>query len=59
MFFFSKNVLSYRSSLFNNLINVEMGMIFILLTVPKHYKAMSWVGLQYVIGVFPDHSHLL
>ena len=31
---------------------LTINVLRLLLTVP-------WVGLQYVIGVFPDHTHLL
>ena len=38
-------LLSYRCS-------VTINVLWLFLTVP-------WVGLQYVIVVFPDHTHLL
>ena len=38
-------LLSYRC-----IVNIQV--LWLFLTVP-------WVGLQYVIEVFPDHTHLL
>ena len=30
-----------------------------LVTVVRHFPAVPWVCLRFVIVVFPDHSHLL
>ena len=31
----------------------------ITITVPWLFLAVPWVGIQYAIPVFPDHTHLL